>query len=453
MVVMTRFGYRTLKPRAITRRGTKRTRAPVRRLALRPSGFTRRRTMPRMASFAAAAMKSGKFRKFNTTLSQKLKTENRVNRRLIRDGGCSILRMCMENMQPLLTLANAGFDNAGYGAELTWVGLSLPPTFQNNTTTVPTPSFIALGQEARHQGVVCFLPQCPSSRACFNIKGIGSTGAKVQRFGVIPNYNDYSSAVGGSFAATDNLSFNQFPMAETYGFNRDAILTVGTTWDSGNTLKVFRSWTRIELENPNYQTGMKVHILIVKLRAIKYNDGADCTNDIPLNTWPRDILGTTNDNQEARYFSYLNECRGKLPSKLFRVLKHKVVVLGAKNANAITDTPSTLDSAMQSTFFRHSNENKVSSPRSTRTVAMSFGPKTIRRTHCSNMSDGLFTFQEMNENWQNQSVVMMYTEPLDTMTTLPNINNRIASLGDTTLGVNYRIFKTHKWKVVNNFSN
>ena len=84
---------------------------------------------------------------------------------------------------------------------------------------------------------------------------------------------------------------------------------------------------------------------------------------------------------------------------------------------------------------------------------MSFGPKTIRRTHCSNMGDGTFTFQEMNENWQNQSIVMMYTEPLDTMSILPGLNNRPGTLGNTTIGVNYRIFKTHKWKVVNNFSN
>jgi hypothetical protein len=442
VVYLTNKGMRVMP---IKRRAPKRPLKLVGRIpmALRPSGFTRARK-PSMLRYAAqfGTQRAKKQKKFNTTLNQKLKTESRENARLIKMGGCSILRMCMQNTMPLVSATDAGFNNAGYGTALLWTGQCVHPTVQFGTTTYPTQAFEAYGHEFRH-AVVAFLPQCPSSKACFNLSAIGASVNKDQRFGVIPNYSGYN-------AHAENYSFNQFPMKDTYGFNTDTPLAVTTTWESGNTLKVFRSWARIELENPNYQCGMRVHILVVKLRSIKYNDGSTCENQINLNTWPSNLAGSHDTTAEKAnaYFAYLNECRGKLPSKIFRVIKRKVVTLGPKLVNSAPNS---------GTFYRYAyaNNNAVPSPRSTKTVTMAFGPKTIRRTHCSDMSDGLFTFQEMNENWNSQSIVMMYTEPLDAMAVMNSLNNPTDSTTPDflTLGVNYRIHKTHKWKVVNNFSN
>lgn len=409
---------------------------------------SKKRNYGRMASYAAGAIGAAraykKNRVFNTTLGQKLRRQKRQNNRLIRAGGCSILRMCMQNLNPYVATTDTGFNNAGSGFPLFWTGKSRPPTFDTAGTKVPTPAFIT-NLEWRHSGTVSFLPQCPSSKACFNLQGVGTSE---QRFGVIPNYNNYT----GNDCA-DNYSYNQFPMDTTYGFGHNAMLVPGTIQESGNTLKVFKSWVRIELENPNYETGMKVHIVTVKLRSVKYHNGVTCDSILSLNTCFEDLAGSETINPNLGYFAYLNECRGKLPSKIFRVIKHRVVTLGAKNANIHKATINAELPAAQVDHMDYTNNNTVASPRSCRNITMSFGQKTIRRTHCTNMSDKLFNFQQMEEDWNNQSIVMMYTEPIDAMAVLPNLNYKTPSDGVTKFGVNYRIFKTHKWKVVNNFSN
>jgi len=451
VMVLTKNGPRQMP---LARRGTKRTVRPrmTLPLALRPSGFTRLRKNIPVSKFATEFVRRSKRRKrFDTTLGQKLRTEKRKNAKIVRDGGCSILRMCMQNLNPRLTATNAGFDNAGYGWPLYWWGECTNVTTVDGTSVKPTAAFVPYGNKYEHAGCVAFLPQCPSSQACFNLGTVGSASPPTaqQRFGVIPNYNGYNSETG---QVADNYSYNQFPMKETYGFNTNTELTSGTTWESGNTLKIFRSWVRIDLENPNYQCGMKVHILVVKLRSIKYNDGTSCETQIQLNNALAHLSGSHDTSTQAAlaYFAYLNEERGKLPSKIFRTIKKKTVILGPKNLNAVEDYDPHSTGVFQ---FRHTNNNSVSVPRSTKTVSMAFGPKTIRRTHCTNMGDQLFSFQEMNENWQNQSIVFMYTEPLDSLNILPNVNNPAPTQGKLILGVNYRIHKTHKWKVLNNFSN
>lgn len=411
----------------------------------------RKRNYARKGTRMARLRRSPGYRKFNTTLAQKLKTENRLNRKIVNEGGCSILRMIMQNIRGNL-LTDAGFNNAGYGYPLAWFGTVTEPLMENNGTAVPTQTFQG-PLDWNHNGTVAFLPQYPGSEACFLLTAVGALSDKDQRFGVLPNYNGYTGNSGASVNYADNFQYNQICMSNTYPFNKDTIITQGTTWESGNTLKVFRSWVRIELENPNYQTGMKVHILVVKLRSIKMSNLNGCDDNLNLNECfsqdaSKSLTGgrTSQESPELQYMSYLERCRGKLPSKIFRVIKHKVCVLGPKQISQYAAS-SASPAYPQLNYTTLSPKNGPS----TKTVTMAFGPKTIRRTHCSNMSDNLFTFQEMRESWQNQSIVMMYTEPTDTMTILSNVNNETTA--QTYLPVNYRIHKTHKWKVTNNFSN
>lgn len=442
MQLRLRPALRDTRGRIVLRKDTrKRTKAPFNRM---------KRTIGRMATFAATRKMSNKFRKFNTTLGQKLKRENRLNKKLVNMGGCSITRFLMQNMSAL-ALTDVQFDKAGFGYSLQWAGIPRTPIFDDTGSISPTQTALET-LDWNHQGCVAFLPQHPGSEACFNIATVGSASPAPtanQRFGVIPNYNGLVGS-GGSENYADNYQYNQICMKDTFAYNTNQVVAQGTTWDSGNTLKVFRSWIRIDLENPNYQCGMKVHILVVRLRTVKFSNFSGCDGQMDLNRCLSDTAtyalsgGSGSAQNVLEYLAYQDECRGKLPSKIFRVLKHKVVTLGPQVTNMG-------EVANPATSHWPAVANRPMSPKSCKTVTMSFGPKTIRRSHCSNMGDNLFTFSEMQEQWANQSIVLMYTEPADALSILPNAN--ASTFAKTKLNVNYRIHKTNKWKVLNNFSN
>lgn len=399
----------------------------------------RRYPFGRIAAGAAAAIAAKKYRIFNTTLSQKLKKIKKSNAKIEKTVGSTISRFLMMNNNARLAYTDAAYNNAGYGFPLYWTGF--PNANLIDDAINGAPAFDIRFMYHRFEGVVCFIPQLPTSKACFFTQGIGATFSNNQRFGLLPNYSEYSQSIQDQ---GDNFNFNGVAFNQTYGFNANTELAT-TIVERTNRLRVFRSWIRIELENPNVLTPMKVHILTCKLTCKNFTKGGVTTNEINLNTFMKrnnqdSLVGVDAPASTLIMRLYEDMRRGKLPAKMFKVLKHKTVYLAQKNLCVLDAT--------QLSTIRHNN---IKQSGSVKTVRMTFGPKTIYRSHCSAASDVEYSSALIDEQWDKHIFCMMYCEPADFNNHVGTVNTPdVDPVTPQFFPVNYKIFKTNKWKGTNN---
>lgn len=404
------------KRRAISRTQTKRRAPRARRTRMRP-----KRTL----------MNKQKYEAFNTTLAQRINRTKRENRKIEAANGATISRFLMMNVTQAYSMVNTEFNDAGYGVQMYWEGI--PQRVQVDTLHTSS-TWDTDYLKYRFASIVAFCPQLPTSKACFKTAGIGAANAYNQRFGLLPQYPAYANTPGQA----DNFNFSGVCFNQTYGFGENTELPT-TVNDRGNRLRVFKSWVRIELENPNVSTAMKVHIVVCKLRAEHYNDGLDCNNEIQLNDLMkndvRSLVGADDDSNTLPMRCYEDMRRGKLPNKIFKVIRKRQVYLGKKNTLVLSASAGPL---------YHTN---IPEEKSAKTVTMAFGPKTLYRSYCSTAEDNNFSTGLMDEQWDKHMFCLMYCEPANFQTVL---GTDLSTSQKSQFFVNYKIFKTNKWKVTNN---
>jgi hypothetical protein len=285
---------------------------------------------------------------------------------------------------------------------------------------------------------VVFIPQWPGAKANHDAASqiLGATS---------PQYYSTFGVKAGNQLMTGNTGENfQFNNVAVQGLQRlydvstGSGLTNSTGSNYGNVLNVMNSYITIELFNPSQHTAVDVHIFTFYQKSLNYqNWSGSCTSTINLNTWVADFAYNATNNKKNTLSEHLIDQirKGKLPSKVFQVLKHRKVTLGARP-----------------TCSASSPVYKQNGPATnTKKVKMRFAGKKFYRQFCSNQSEEFDANATIQEKFNSVQKVMMIALPSQTIMHRPVIDdsgstNPIATIAN----VWYKIHKTNLWTISGN---
>ncbi len=292
-----------------------------------------------------------------------------------------------------------------------------------------------------HQGstAVVFCPQWPGAKADRNdaLQLMGGAPDQIRpNFGVKPNHSKLASA-----SQKDNYQFNNIAVDNMFGlFDASSDLTplTNTTYSfTGNVLNVMNSYVTIDLFNPNPRAPVDVHIFTVFQKTKSYQDATgSCSNELPLNELLYRLGTGTGANNHNAFSNVIVDLirKGKLPSKLFKVLKHRVCHLGCRPQSAST-----------------SPNYKQNGPETNRKVIkMKFAGKKFYRQYCTTQSDLFNAAVTLEENYSSIQKVIMIALPSQTQC-LTSTDEAGVAPSPTIFPVWYKINKTNIWTVQGNY--
>jgi len=386
----------------------------------------------------------GMFRSPAKTL--KLSKINNNNRKRLQ--GFQITRSVMINMGQNNTSASTYLDGVvdpWNTTSLEFHGAGIPfitriETARNWTLDQGNPSNSG-SVNAFHEGTTCvvFTPQWPGSKADRDgcLTDLGKTGTKIKpNFGVKPNHQKLPDA-----SQKDNYQFNNVCVSGMHGLfenSTDTTQLVNETFTfTGNVLNVMNSYCTIELFNPNPRAPVDVHIFTVFQKTKQYQDKTgSCSSQLNLNQFLYELGHAGPWEQHNAYSTTLIDQvrKGKLPSKLFKVLKHRVCHLGCRPNSSVTSP--------------NYQQNGPSTNR--KVVKMKFAGKKFFRQYCTTQTDLFDASVTLEENYNSIQKVIMVALP--TQTAALTSTEFATTLPSTTIyPVWYKINKTNIWTVQGNY--
>jgi len=289
---------------------------------------------------------------------------------------------------------------------------------------------------------VTFIPQWPGSKVDRDdaLVTLGTTTGYTHKggFGVKPA-ND-TDGLGQS----ENFQFNNIAVGEMKSLYESSItstsvLTNATASNFGNVLNVMNSYITIELYNPHPNQPIDVHIFTYFQKSLLYkDDSGSCTATLNLNQWVHQL---TTDTQYAGHNMasefIINMIRkGKLPSKLFTVLKHRVCHLGSRPCAGSDHNVATPAYAQNG-------------PKTNRkTIKMKFSGKKFFRKFCTNQSELFDASETLQENSNKLQKVMMIALP--SQTSILNAVDDNSVNRSQIYPVWYKVHKTNIWTISGN---
>jgi len=261
---------------------------------------------------------------------------------------------------------------------------------------------------------ILFAPQWPGSR----LGPLGDqnvNGGRGQRFGLMANNNNktYSDLIPYNQAVVPSIDYNTV----------NDLITIAAS-DNYNKLIVTNTYIKMTFQNMSQFYEMEVHIFHVYLRQTKYTDSSGNCVDITNSSLLIQNMTTNTDvyknvDQQQVFFDQVR--KGKLPPKMFKVLKHKKLHLGLVNIAVLTTDTN------RNPNLKNSNGQAIYSTK--------FGRKTWYRTGCSQDNESM-TEEVLITRPESHIQILAFA--------IPALNGQLAN-GDGIIEsyVTYKIEKTN----------
>ena len=319
-------------------------------------------------------------------------------------------------------------------------GLGLPMSFRVQLEDRET---INIDPPNNYPGVhrlmnnIMFCPQWPGSKmASISQDFIGdAAGAPAP---IVRGEQKFGLQYANADDAANNLKWNDKAVADVHSFLDTIVSTpVDQPLETNHTrIKVLNTYVQMTFSNPGSFHRIDVHVFDVIFRSDEYNDGDNCTKFLDANAVIEELIFThaTNITNNANSTLLVNEIRkGKLPSKIFKVLRHRKVALG-RNQGLVTQLPNVAD---QTLLIAAPHSRQPSS----KTITQKYGLKTWYRSPCTK-ADQYFSDEPLTEHITK--VVHTICIPL---IALDDVHVAFDAEDKTFNGlVNYVINKTNVWK-------
>jgi len=282
-----------------------------------------------------------------------------------------------------------------------------------------------------------FVPQWPGSKlTAYTNTPVGtSTGelAGDQQFGLMPNNNTDTTF-------NSNLAYNAMCVQNTKNLNTK-VLVVPVNPQLHNKIMVHNTYIKMDFQNCSNVFSAEVHVFHVLFRedVIGNINGVGCQQIYLIQDLIKNFY--ENADQEVRACQaevFVDQIRkGKLPKKMFKVLKHKVLKMG----------PILIGNEYGVTSPSQGDPNPFSKHRSAATYKTKFGLKIWNRTACT---DQLEPFSDQPLEQDKFKTVHIISIPLSVLGEYNTKTRQLSTDAKNIIAVTQRIEKINIWETRSN---